>query len=42
MARTQAPRLTLRAVIEKFAAARWWMSTCPRPDGRELVLPKSG
>ena len=40
MARTQAPGLTPRAVIEKFAAIQMVDVHLPTSDGRELVLPR--
>ena len=40
MARWQAPGLTLRTVIEKFAAIQMADVYLPTSDGRELVLPR--
>ena len=40
MARTQAPGLTPRAVIEKFAAIQMVDVHLPTSDGRELVLTR--
>lgn len=40
MARAQAPGLTPRAVIEKFAAMQMVDVHLPTSDGRELVLPR--
>ena len=40
MARRQAPGLTPRAVIEKFAAIQMVDVHLPTSDGRELVLPR--
>ena len=40
MARAQAPGLTPRAVIEKFATIRMVDVHLPTSDGRELVLPR--